>query len=205
MPNNSILRKACNLVWLIPTVTYQQAMELVGIQKMEASSIALLNRFQWQLKVKIQDRGQPKFTDDFAAHTQRYKDLFHLIGGRNCSLTHGELLRHVGVTKIYKEGTKSGTALSQRLGRWRIKEIKQRKTREAPPFIVSASASASASASELTSNFSTETSLSLQMNPSSLSSLLSPAPAISRDAQSIVSLPYQSAVVLVAVLIDEKE
>ena len=91
---------------------------------MEASSIALLNRFQWQLKVKIQDRGQPKFSDDEAAHTQRYKDLFHLLGSHNCLITHGELLRHVGVTKIYKEGTKSGTALSQLLGRWRKREIK---------------------------------------------------------------------------------
>ena len=163
-------------------------MELIGIPKMEASSGTLLRRFQWQLQVKIQDRGQPKFLDDEASQTQRYKDLFYLLDGDNCSLTHAELLRHVGVTKIYKEGTNTGTALSQRLGRWRNKEIKQRKTREAPPSIVSASASASA-ASELTSNFSTETSLLSQMNPSSLSSLLSPspAPAISTDAQSIVS------------------
>ena len=70
----------------MPTVTYQQAMELVGIQKMEASSMALLNRFQWQLKVKIQDRGQPKFLDDEASQAQPYKDLFHLLNGDNCSL-----------------------------------------------------------------------------------------------------------------------
>ena len=78
MPNDSIICKGCNLVWLIPTVTYQQAMELVGIPNMEASSGALLRRFQWQLQVKIQDRGQPKFLDDEASQAQRYKDLFHL-------------------------------------------------------------------------------------------------------------------------------
>ena len=122
MPNDSIICKECNLVWLIPTVTYQQAMELVGIPKMEASSGALLRRFQWQLQVKIQDRGQPKFLDDEASQTQRYKDLFYLLDGDNCSLTHAELLRHVGVTKIYKEGTNTGTALSQRLSRWSKKE-----------------------------------------------------------------------------------
>ena len=42
-------------------------------------------------------------------------------------MTHAELLHHVGVTKIYMEGTNTGTALSRCLGRWskkRKKEIK---------------------------------------------------------------------------------
>ena len=86
MPNDSIICKGCDLVWLIPTLTYQQAMELVGIPNMEASSGALLRQFQWQLQVKIQDRGQPKFLDDEASQAQPYKDLFHLLNGDNCSL-----------------------------------------------------------------------------------------------------------------------
>ena len=153
MLNDILIRKACDLVWLIPGVSFQQAMELVGIQRSEASCVPLQRQFKWQLRVKEQDRPPPKFSNEDVYVTQRYEDLFALLGGHQCTVGHVEMLRLVGLTpaEIYKNGTKTYSPVCQRLGRWRKKEIKQSRTRVASA--ASASASASVSVSELTSNF----------------------------------------------------
>ena len=92
MFNEALIRKACDLVWLIPGVSFQEAMEFVGVPRCEASCVSFQTQFRYQLQVKQQDRPPPLFSNEDGCVQRRYEDLFSLLGGHQCTLGHVEML-----------------------------------------------------------------------------------------------------------------
>ena len=90
-------------------------------------------------------------------------------------------MRYISVAKIRVEGTNTGTALSQRLVRWRIKEVKAILQSQSTSDSISTTQQVSSAASNVF--FSSENSLSAQMNSASAT----PYPTIDSQLYPIIA------------------
>ena len=58
MADDALIRRACQLAWLIPHPEYSTLMATVGIPSHVAERKTTRNQFQYQIKIFNQDKGK---------------------------------------------------------------------------------------------------------------------------------------------------
>ena len=132
MADDSLIRKACQLAWLIPQPEYSTLMSLVGMPSHVSEQKATRNQFQYQIGILNQDKGQRIFNNSEDEQEARYQDFFFVLGIciiESTSVSHIDILKLVSIADIYTTNTDSGkkqpSGINQRLYRWRKKQIKK--------------------------------------------------------------------------------
>ena len=129
--DDALIQKAAKLCWCFLTEDYQTFMELVGIPSNIAQNTDAQRRFQYQREIMVHDQGQPFFLVESNDRERRYKYAFDILSGSAvCNIKHTDLLWFLGMldNHIYlRSGSKTGSALNQRLRYWRNQQEKKAK------------------------------------------------------------------------------
>ena len=104
MADDSLIRKACQLAWLIPQPEYSTLMSLVGIPSHVTEQKATQNQFQYQIGILNQDKEKQLFNNSEDDQAAWYQDSFFVLGIciiESTSVSHINILKLVSITDIY--------------------------------------------------------------------------------------------------------
>ena len=126
MADDSLIRKACQLAWLIPQPEYSTLMSLVGIPFHVSERKATQNQFQYQIGILNQDKGKRLFNNSDDEQAAQYQDFFFALGIciiESTSVSHIDILKLVSIADIYNTNNrrKTPSAINQRLSQWQKK------------------------------------------------------------------------------------
>ena len=120
MEHDTLIRRACQLAWLIPQPEYSTLMATIEIPSHVVEQRTTQNQFQYQIGILKQDNGKQIFKNSEDDQAARYRDFFFTLGIpiiESNSVSHIDILNLVSITDIYNSnsGRKTPSAINQRL------------------------------------------------------------------------------------------